>query len=208
MRKIPLFALMVSAALTGTALHCQVPRAPGCVAANDQVTRLRIGKDRQGRPNAVDIAGAVAAGDAALRNCRGDSTFLLAYGLARIDLASDVKWSIPTVRTAMFNRALADLETIKTSVLAGRSDRYEIFDILALIYYNTGQFAKAIAVTDASAPVFVRMTPASRQKTLVTRGLAQAQLGRSDAATISLNLAARNGYPHTAELKRKMLITK
>jgi len=208
MRKIPFLALMIPAALTATALDSQTPRAPACVAANDQVTRLRIGKDRQGRPNAVDVAGAVAAGDAALRNCRGDSAFLLAYALARIDLASDVKRSTPTARTAMFNRALIDLEAIKASVLAGRSDRYEVFDILALIYYNTGQFSKAIAITEASAPVFVRMTPASRQKTLVTRGLAQAQLGRSGAATTSLDLAARNGYPHTAELKRKMLITK
>jgi len=208
MRKTPLLAFMIPAALMTGALHGQTLRAPACVAANDQVTRLRIGKDRLGRPNAVDVARAVAAGDTASGNCRGDSSFLLAYALARIDLASDVKWSTPTARAAMFNRALTDLETIKASVLAGRSNRYEIFNILALIYYNTGQFAKTIAVTDASAPVFVRMTPASRQKTLVTRGLAQAQLGRSDAATISLNLAARNGYPHTAELKRKMLITK
>jgi len=208
MTRTPLLALVLLAAPTATALHAQTPRAPACVAANDQVTRLRTGKDRQGRPNAVDVAGAVAAGDAALRNCRGDSTFLLAYALARIDLASDVKRTTPTARAAMFNNALADLETIKASVLAGRSDRYEIFNILALIYYNTGQFAKAIAVTDASAPVFVRMTPTSRQKTLVTRGLAQAQLGQPGAATTSLNLAARNGYAHTAELKRKMLITK
>ena len=208
MRRIPRLALGVSAALAATASHAQLPRSARCVAANDQVTRLRIGKDRQGRPNAVDVAGAVAAGAAALGDCRGDTGFLLAFSLARIDLASDARRSAPAARTAMFNTALADLETIKSSVLAGKSDRYEIFDILALIYYNTGQFEKAIATTDASTPVFARMTPGSQQKTLVTRGLAQAQLGKPAAASLSFDLAAKRGYAHSAELKRKMLLTK
>jgi hypothetical protein len=208
MTRILLAALALPTTLMASALLAQAPRSSACVAANDQVTRLRLGKDRLGKPNAVDVAGAVAAGDAAAGSCRADSAFLLAYALARIDLSSDVKRAAPMPRAAMFNAALTDLETIKALVLAGRSDRYEIFDILALIYYNTGQFAKAVAVTDASTPIFAHMSPVSRQKTLITRGLAQAQLGQTEKASASLDLAAKNGYAHTAELKRKMLITK
>jgi hypothetical protein len=206
MSKTAFLPLVLRAALLATTAQAGPSRNPACVAANDLVTRLRIGKDRLGKPSAVDAAGAVAAGNTNAVACRGDDGFLLAYSLARIDLASDTKRQSLPARNAMFNAALADLEAIRSSVQAGRSDRYEIFNILALIYYNTGQFAKAETTTKASAPFAGRMTPESAQKTLVNQGLAQAQLGKSAEASASFDQAARKGYPHAAELKRKMLL--
>ena len=166
-------ALAVAGAALAPAVAAAQARNAACVTANNTVTQFRLGKDRAGRPNRVDLPRAVAAGDAAVRQCRGDDLFLLAYALARVDLSADPKRSTPAQRTKTFNAALADLEQLKTKALAGKSDRYEVFNILGLIYYDTGQLDCSLAALNAGVPLLPRMTAASRQKNLLTLGMAR-----------------------------------
>lgn len=185
--------------VTATA-QAQVPaRTAFCVAANDEVTRHRLGKDRAGRPYPVNVGQAVAAGRRADARCRADGGFLLAYALARIDLAKDVKASSVENRTANFNSALADLDLVKRLVLAGKSDRYEVFNTLGLIYHETKQYEKAIAVLNQSAPVLNKLSLRSKQNTFFTRGLAQLELGRSAEAGASFAQAKKLGHPQAAQ---------
>ena len=188
--------------------QAQVPtRVPACVSANDAVTAARLGRDRNGASVRRDLALSVSVGQNAVARCRNDDGFMLAYALARVDLARDTTKGTPQSRTAIFNTALADLEAIKTKVIARQSDRLEIFNVLGLIYYETNQFSKSLATIDASAPLVARMTPESRQKMFVTRGMAQAQLGKSADAARSFDNAARFGHPNATDIKRKMLGT-
>lgn len=200
--------LLVVAAVVSGQVQAQVPtRSPACISANDNVTRMRLGKDRLGRAYPVDVVGAVAAGRSALVRCRSDSGFMLAYALARVDLAAESRRSTPAARTTMFEEAVADLEAIKSSVMAGRSDRYEIFNILALIYYDSRQHEKSLAVSKSATPYLPRMTAASQQKLLVTQGMAQAQMGQSKAADASFKRAQQSGHPKAAEIRQRMLGT-
>lgn len=184
------------------------PRTPACIAANDQVTAARLGKDRSSRPVPLNLTQAVAVGDRYARQCRGDDTFMLAYALARIDLSGNPKLLPLAKRTPMFNGAVSDLGAIKSNVLAGRSDRYEIFNVLALIYYDVGRYADAVNTARQGAPLAGKMTPTSRQKMFTTLGLAQAQLGQTTAAAISLDTAQKFGSQRAAGLKQSVLGTK
>jgi hypothetical protein len=212
MRRLPV--ALAALALAGPAegqiqaqVQAQAPsgRDAVCASANDEITRLRLGKDRAGRPGRVDVPRAVALGDARVARCRNDDLFMLAYALARVDLSRDIKRSTPTQRTALFNGAVRDLEALKAKVVAGRSDRYEIFNILGLIYYDTGQFEMSKAVLQASAPFQSRMTPESRGKTLVTLGLALAQTGQTAKAAATFDNAAAGGYRRAADVKQSVL---
>jgi hypothetical protein len=198
-------------AFTGLALLgvapalAQVARIPACVTANDDVTRMRLGKDRAGRPSPIDLPGSVARGDRARGQCSGDDGFMLAYALARIDLSGDTKRGTPTQRTALFNAAVADLEGLRGLVVAGRSSRYEIFNILGLIYNSTGQPKRGADVTASATPFLPKMTAESRQKTLITQGVAQAQLGQSAPAAKSFDLAKKAGSNRAGIVAQKML---
>jgi len=200
-----LAALALGGLALAPAVAAAQTRSAACVTANNTVTQFRLGKDRAGRPSRVDLPRAVAAGDAAVRQCRSDDLFLLAYALARIDLSADAKRSTPAQRTRLFNAALADLEQLKTKVLAGKSDRYEVFNILGLIYYDTGQLDRSLAALNAGVPLLPRMTAASRQKTLLTLGMAQARIGQPAKAATTFDLAAKNGHPQAQAIKRQML---
>ena len=197
--------LVCTACPAAAQIRTQVYRPAICVAANDQVTSLRLGKDRQNNPTRLDVAKAVEVGNGFAAKCRSDGGFMIAYSIARIDLSGNPKYSKPAVRTALFNTAVADLESIRAMVNANTSDRYEIFSIMALIYYDTRQYEKVIAVSRESDRFAARMSAASRQKVLVTRGMAESQLGQSNAAAQSFDLAARAGHPQAAAIKRRML---
>lgn len=208
-------ALLLSAALLAAGAAAATPMLPtqgppqrvsACIVANDDVTRMRLGKDRTGKPFPVDLVGAVARGDQVRGQCSGDGAFMLAYSLARIDLSGDPKrGGTPAERKVIYNAGLADLEGLRSQVLAGRSDRYEIFNILALIYTSTGQPARAAAVTQSAKPFLSRMSAESRQKTLVNQGVAQAQLGQSAPAVQSFNLARQAGSKSATAVKAKMI---
>jgi hypothetical protein len=200
-----LLALAAAAAVSGAQAQAQAARSPACVAANDEVTRLRIGRSRSGAAARVDVPKAVATGAAAAAQCRGDDKFLLAYALARIDLSTDTKRGTPAARTALFNASVDDLETVKRHVLAGASDRYEVFDILGLIYYQTGQFDRSVASLSVPPALLGKMTPDSRQKTYFTLGMAQAQVGRPNQAAQAFDLAAKNGHPRAQATKFQMV---
>jgi hypothetical protein len=180
-------------------------RSAACASANDEVTRLRLGKDRNGRPNRIDLPKAVSVGAAAAARCAGDDRFVLAYALARIDLSGDVKRTPYARRTEMFNGAVADLEALKAKVLAGRSDRYEVFNVLGLVYYDVGQFDRSIAALSAGTPLLGRMTETSRRNTLVTLAMAQAQTGQSTKAAANFDRAAQAGYRDAQSIKQQML---
>lgn len=180
-------------------------RNAACVKANDDVTRLRLGHDRAGRPNAIDLPRALAVGQNSATACQGDDSFLLAYALARIDAAKDVKHTPLQSRTPLFNAALSDLETIRQRVAAGRSDRYEIFNTLGLIYYDLQQYDRSVAVLRQAARFSGRMSPDSRQKTYFTLGMAQMRLGLSGEAAAAFGEAQRNGHPTAGQWQRQML---
>jgi tetratricopeptide (TPR) repeat protein len=182
----------------------QAARKPECVAANDEVTRLRLGRDRAGRGYAVNVPQAVAAGLRAAPRCSGDDPFLIAFALARIDLAKDVKQTPLESRTSHFNNALASLDVVKRRVAAGKSDRYEVFNILGLIYYDTQQFERSIAVLLESAPFLGRMTPTSRRNTFFTKGMAYYHLGRVQEAEASFATARKFGHPEAARWQAAM----
>lgn len=180
-------------------------RPAACVAANDEVTSLRLGKDRQGNPTRIDVARAVEIGNANYTMCRSDGGFIIAFSIARIDLSANPKYSKPTIRTSLFKAALSDLDSLRISVNNGLSDRYEIFSILTLIYYDTRQYEKSIAVSRESDRFARQMLATSRQKVLITRGMAESQLGQSAAAAQSFDLASKAGHPQAAAIKRRML---
>lgn len=189
-------------AQTGTAA-----RAPECVAANDEVTRLRLGHDRAGRAAPVNPGQAVAAGRRAAGRCSGDNAFLIAYALARIDLSKDIKGVSLDNRTSYFNGALADLELVKRRVEARQGAQYEIFNILGLTYYDTRQYEKSIAVLNEAGPFLNASTTVSRRNTYFTKGMAQYQLGRTAEAASSFGTASKFGHPQAARweatLRRK-----
>lgn len=180
-------------------------RAPACVQVHEEVRKWRLGKDRQERPHAVDVPRAVAIGRAAADRCRGDDGFLLAYSLARIDLSADPRRGAPEERAAQFRAAVTDLEEVRTAVLGGRSQRYEIFNILGLIYFDTRRYTDSVAVTTPPAALMAKMTPKARQYTLATRAMAYALLGQSTSAAQSFDMATKSGHPGAAAIKRKML---
>ncbi len=161
-----------------------------CAQAQAEITRNRLGQK---------VPAAVAVGRTREAECKGDDDFLLAYALARIDLAKQVNRSDVEDRTATFNDALADLELVAKRVSARRSTTYEIFGILGNIYYETKQYEKAIALLNAAAPVFPRLNAATQRTILFTRGQAEYQLGRYVEARHSFTRAARLGHPEAAK---------
>lgn len=210
-RAFPLcLAVAAAACFVGgaTAAGAQTGRSPECVRANDEVTKHRTGKDRAGRAHSVSAEQAVAVGRRFATRCDGDSGFLLAFALARIDLAKDVRRVSLSERGELFRDGVADLERVKQRASRGQSDRYEVFNILALIYYDTKQYEKSLAVLLESAPHFERLTTTSRRNTFFTRGMAQYQLGRYDDAARSFAYARKFGHPGAATWEaamRKML---
>ena len=196
-----LLALAILAAVPAVAQ----PRDAACVVANDDVTRMRLGKDRAGSASRIDLPGAVARGDAARSQCSRDDGFMLAYALARIDLSADASRGTREARTAMFNTSVADLEAIRAKVIAGQSDRLEVFNVLGLIYNSTGQPARSLAVTQSAQPFMARMAAPSKQKTLITQGIAQAQLGQSTPAVKSFDQAKSAGSAQADVVRRKIL---
>lgn len=169
-----------------------------CVVANDEVTRRRIGRDRAGNTYSVNVGQAVSVGRMAAARCQGDDQFLLAYALARLDLAKEVKRLDVSERTALFNGGIEDLELIKLRVLSRQSDSVEIFNILGLIYYETKQYEKSISTLEASAPFISRLTQRSLRNTFFTRGMAQFQLGQFPQAATSFSYAKKFGHPDAA----------
>ncbi|HYE29441.1 MAG TPA: hypothetical protein VEA61_14575 [Allosphingosinicella sp.] len=190
--------------LVAATAHAQAPRHAECVKANDEVTKYRLGKNRAGRLAAVNVQKAVAIARQFRSRCSSDGQFMLASGLAKTDLAKDVANVGLDERAQLFREGVADLEGVKTLVLAGRSDQYEVFNVLGLIYYETKRFEESLAVIEASAPVFAKMTLRSRRNTFFTRGLAQYQLGREADASRSFGYAKMFGHPEAAAWQARM----
>jgi tetratricopeptide (TPR) repeat protein len=155
----------------------------------------------------VNVPKAVEIGEAAAINCKDDDAFMLAYSLARIDLSAQVKFGTPAQRAEYFNSAIYDLRALDAKVRSGKSEHYEIFNVLGFIYYEAGQYQKSIEELNAAGPFLKKMSPISAQKTLITLGAAQGQLGQNDAGARSFDEAVTFGYPSAKakELKRKML---
>ena len=199
------FCLLLLALSLPAAVGAQSPpRDPQCVAANDEVTKHRLGKDRAGKLYRVDLQRAVAAGRAAEGRCRGDGGFMLAYALARIDLSKDTDAVQLKERTALFNSAVQDLALVRRYVQSGQSDRYEVFNVLGLIYHDIGQYQESIDVLNASAPFFKKMTKTSRQNTFFTKGMALYQLGRNAEAAVAFGYAKRFGHALAAQWESSM----
>lgn len=173
-----------------------------CAQGQADITRHRLARN---------FPAALAAGRMRKSECDGDDAFLLAYALARIDIAKEVNQSTVGYRTDKFNEALEDLELIKNRVLARRSATYEIFGTLGHIYYETKQYEKAIAVLNAAAPVFPKLDAGTQRTILFTRGQAEFQLGRYVEASHSFTRAAKLGHPEAgiwtlkSEKKQKKL---
>lgn len=174
----------------------QPGRSATCAEAEAEIVRDRTS-------HSANIPAAVAMGRLRERECNDDDPFLLAYALARIDLAKEVDRSSVGDRTAKFNDALVDLELIRNRVLARRSATYEIFGILGHIYYETKQYEKAIQVLNASAPVFPKLDAGAQRVILFTRGQAEYQLGRYAEARHSFTRAAKLGHPEAAKWSLK-----
>lgn len=196
-------SILLTAALPAPA-SAQPARKPECIAANDEVTRHRLGRDRAGRAFPVNVPQAVAVGLRAAPRCSGDDPFLIALALARIDLAKDVSQTSVESRTSHFNNALAYLNLVKQRVATRKSDRYEVFNILGLIYYDTQQYEKSIAVLLESAPFIGRMSLTSRRNTFFTKGMAYYHLGRTEEAEISFANAKKFGHPEAARWQASM----
>lgn len=206
----PAFALVGLVVLAAISLPGAVhaaDRDPACVRANDRVTQLRIGRTRTGQSTPLNVANAVKTGETFLSKCNGDDNFMLAFALARVDLSAQVKFGTPDQRAKYFNSAVRDLTALDGKVRSGRSDHYEIFNVLGLVYYEAGQYQKAIDELRGASPFLSKMTAASAQKTLVTLGVAFGQLGQNDAGAKAFDQAVTFGYPagKANDLKRKTL---
>lgn len=201
--RLVLGGLAVAAGLLPAAAAAQPARNPACAEAEAQMTRFRTG--RAWIP--AYYPKGVAIGDRVAKMCRNDDRFLLAYSQARVDLSKDVKGSPLETRTAAFNNGMADLERIRARVVAGKSDLYEIFSILGLIYYDTNQYEKSLAVLEASAPFFNKIGTVSRRNIFFTRGMAQYQLGKYGEAASSFAYARKFGHPSAAAWESKMRLS-
>jgi tetratricopeptide (TPR) repeat protein len=194
-RALPLASLVVAA--TVAEAQGQPVRSPRCVTAQEEVSRYRLGRD--GAP--IDARRAVAAGARAEAACRGDGGFLLAYSLARIDLSKETQRVGLAERKALFEAGLAGLERVRAYVAQRKSDRYEIYNVLGLVYYDVGDYQKSIDVLNSSAPFLKLMTATSRQNTFFTKGMALYQLGRNAEAAVSFGYAKRFGHAAAADRK-------
>lgn len=183
-------ALLPAAGLVILLVPAPAPAQPAgsaeCAEAQAEIARHRLARS---------TSAAISVGRKRESECRGDDGFLLAYALARIEVAKQVDRLDVRDRTETFNGALEDLELVKGHVLARRSDHYEIFGTLGHIYYETKQYEKAVAVLNASAPVFPRLNPATQRNILFTRGQAEYQLGQYNEARHSFTRAAKLGHP-------------
>ncbi|HEY0413878.1 MAG TPA: hypothetical protein VGD66_12140 [Allosphingosinicella sp.] len=200
-------ALLAAAALSSLPwpAAAQPARSPDCVRANDEVTRYRLGHDRSGAPNAVDPLRAVRAGSAAYARCEGDGAFLLAFSMAKIDAAKDIRRTPLNQRTSLFNEGVAGLELLRRQVLKGQSDRYEVFNTLGLTYYDLQQYDRSVAVLSEGQKFAGKMTRASQQNTFFTLGMAQMKLGRRAEASAAFGQASRAGHPAAAQWQKQAL---
>jgi hypothetical protein len=196
-------SLLLTGALVATAASAQATRSPECAKANDEVTRYRLGHDRNGAANAVDPRRAVAVGSLAYARCQGDGALLLAFSMAKIDAAKDVKHTPLNQRTSLFNEGVAGLELLRRQVLKGASDRYEVFNTLGLTYYDLQQYDKSVAVLSEGQKFAARMTRASQQNTFFTLGMAQLKLGRRAEAAAAFGQASRAGHPQAAQWQKQ-----
>lgn len=204
-RTVTVASLLVGAALLGAAAaaDAQGARPPACVHANDEVSRYRLGHDRNGAPNAVDPLRAVRAGSAVYAACQQDGQFLLAFSMAKIDAAKDIRRTPLAERTGLFNEGVAGLELLRQQVLRGQSDRYEVFNTLGLTYYDLQQYDRAVGVLSQGQKFAGRMTAASQQNTFFTLGLAQMKLGRRAEAAAAFGQASRAGHPQAAQWQKQ-----
>jgi hypothetical protein len=194
--------LLVALVVAATAAEAQVQpdRSPRCVTAQQEVTRHRLGRDGA----RVDAGRAVAEGGRAEAACRGDGGFLLAYSLARIDLSKETRRVGLAERKALFEAGVRGLEQVRGYVVQRKSDRYEIYNVLGLVYYDVGDYQKSIGVLNSSAPFLELMTQTSRQNTFFTKGMALYQLGRNAEAAVAFGYAKRFGHAQAARWEAAM----
>lgn len=198
----------LSVAVTTTPALAQLRLDPRCAAANDEVTRLRLGHDRAGKRNAVNAGQAVAAGRRVNSICRGDNRFLIAYALARIDRSKDIKNVGLDERTALFNSGMADLMLVKSRVGSRHSTDYEIFNIVGLIQYDLRQYDTSIATLRQGETFVKLMSAKSRQNLYFTKGMAQYQLRRIAEADAAFSLARQYGHPTAASWQARLRSSK
>jgi tetratricopeptide (TPR) repeat protein len=199
---------LLAAALLGASWQAaaQPARTPECVRANDDVTRYRLGHDRNGAANAVDPLRAVRIGAAAYARCQGDGFFLLAFSMAKIDAAKDVQRTPLSQRTGLFNEGVGGLELLRRRVLAGQSDRYEVFNTLGLVYYDLQQYDKSVAILSEGRKFAGKMSRASQQNTYFTLGMAQLKLGRRAEASAAFGAASQAGHPQAAQWQKQVQV--
>jgi hypothetical protein len=185
--------LLVAGASLGTAAGAQPSRSPECTRAADEVTHNRL----------VDPRRAVAAGSAAYARCQGDGAFLLAFSMAKIDAAKDVKRAPLNQRTSLFNEGVAGLDLLRRQVLKGESNQYEVFNTLGLTYYDLQQYDRSVAVLSEGQRFAGRMTRATQQDTFFTLGMAQLKLGRRAEAAAAFGQASRAGHPQAAQWQKQ-----
>jgi len=199
-----LFAAAAGLLCIASPAPAQLRRVPQCEAANDEVTRLRLGHDRAGKTNAINAGQAVAAGRRVNSICRGDNRFLIAYALARIDRSRDIKNVGLDERGTLFNSAMADLNLVKSRVGSRHSTDYEIFNILGLIQYDLRQYDTSIATLRQGEPFVRLMSAKSRQNLYFTKGMAQYQLRRIAEADAAFALARQYGHPTAASWQARI----
>jgi tetratricopeptide (TPR) repeat protein len=191
-------------ALPASTAEAQPGRLVGCELASNAIKSLRRVRPPATTVSPAKLARAVATGRLMGTGCRRDDIFLIGYALARIDLAGDIRNTPLETRTAYFNAGLTDLELVRRRVLAGQSDRVEIFSVLGKIYNDIQQYEKSIAVILESAPYFGRLSPEARRDTLFTKGLAYYHLGRRAEAAVSFANAKKFGHPEAARWEARV----